>query len=145
MAEFAELGCFGLFLASFLAATILPLSSEVVLTLLLLAGLSPTALVVVATAGNVLGALLNYAIGSRGGTLLLKKVFKIPPDTLTKSQQTFKKYGIYSLLFAWVPVIGDPLTMIAGTLKINISLFLLLVTTGKLLRYIIITYAVLIS
>jgi len=145
MAEFAELGCFGLFLASFLAATILPLSSEVVLTLLLLAGLSPTALVVVATAGNVLGALLNYAIGSRGGTLLLKKVFKITPNTLTKSQQTFKKYGIYSLLFAWVPVIGDPLTMIAGTLKINISLFLLLVTTGKLLRYIIITYAVLIS
>jgi membrane protein YqaA with SNARE-associated domain len=145
MAEFAELGCFGLFLASFLAATILPLSSEVVLTLLLLAGLSPTALVVVATTGNVLGALLNYEIGSRGGTLLLKKVFKITPDTLTKSQQTFKKYGIYSLLFAWVPVIGDPLTMIAGTLKINISLFLLLVTTGKLLRYIIITYAVLIS
>ena len=145
MAEFAELGCFGLFLASFLAATILPLSSEVVLTLLLLAGLNPTALVVVATTGNVLGALLNYVIGSRGGTLLLKKVFKIPPATLTKSQQTFKKYGIYSLLFAWVPIIGDPLTMIAGTLKINISLFLILVTTGKLIRYIIITYAVLTS
>lgn len=145
MEEFAELGYFGLFLASFLAATILPLSSEVVLTLLLLTGLNPTALVVVATTGNVLGALLNYVIGSRGGTLLLKKVFEIPPATLERSLQTFKKYGILSLLFAWVPVIGDPLTMIAGTLKINISLFLLLVTTGKLLRYIIITYIVLIS
>ena len=145
MAEFAELGCFGLFLASFLAATILPLSSEVVLTLLLLTGLNPTALVTVATAGNVLGALLNYAIGLRGGTLLLKKVFKIPQDTLERSQRTFKKYGVYSLLFAWVPVIGDPLTMVAGTLKVNISLFLLLVTAGKLIRYIIITYAVLIS
>ncbi len=143
MAEFAELGCFGLFLASFLAATFLPLSSEVVLTLLLLAGLNPTTLVVVATAGNVLGALLNYVIGSRGGTLLLKKVFKIPPPTLEKSQQTFRKFGIFSLLFAWVPVIGDPLTMVAGTLKINISLFILLVTTGKLLRYVVIAYAVL--
>ncbi len=145
MAEFAELGGFGLFLASFLAATILPLSSEVVLTLLLLTGLNPTALVIVATAGNVLGALLNYAIGSRGGTLLLKRVFKIPPATLERSQQTFKNYGVFSLLFAWVPIIGDPLTMIAGTLKVNISLFLILVTTGKLLRYVIITYAVLIS
>ena len=144
MAEFAELGCFGLFLASFLAATILPLSSEAVLTLLLLTGLNPTALVVVATAGNVLGALLSYAIGLRGGTLLLKKVFKVPPATLERSQQTFKKYGVYSLLFAWVPIIGDPLTMIAGTLKINLSLFLLLVSAGKLLRYIVITYAVLI-
>ncbi len=145
MAEFAELGYFGLFLASFLAATILPLSSEVVLTLLLLANLSPTTLVIVATAGNVLGALLNYVIGLRGGTLLLKKVFQIPPATLKRSQQTFKKYGIISLLFAWVPVIGDPLTMIAGTLKINISVFIILVTAGKFLRYIVITYAVLIS
>jgi len=143
MAEFAELGCFGLFIASFLAATILPLSSEVVLTLLLLAGLNPTALVVVATAGNVLGALLNYATGSRGGTLLLKKFFKIPLETLRRSQQAFKKYGNFSLLFAWVPVIGDPLTMVAGTLQINISLFIILVTTGKLLRYVIITYTVL--
>ena len=145
MEYFTEFGFAGLFLASFLAATILPLSSEVVLTVLLLNGLNSSLLVGVATVGNVLGSLLNYAIGLRGGDFLVLKILKISEVESVKAQQTFKKYGVFSLLFAWVPVIGDPLTVVAGVLKINILLFLVLVTSGKLIRYLVISYAVLMS
>ncbi|MCD6533687.1 MAG: DedA family protein [Deltaproteobacteria bacterium] len=145
MEYFTEFGFAGLFLASFLAATILPLSSEVVLTVLLLNGLNSSLLVGVATVGNVLGSLLNYAIGLRGGDFLVREILKISEEESVKAQQIFKKYGVFSLLFAWVPVIGDPLTVVAGVLKINILLFLVLVTSGKLIRYLVISYAVLMS
>ncbi len=143
MEYLAEFGYVGLFLASFLAATILPLSSEVVLSFLLLNDLNPTILVSLATFGNVLGSFLNYVIGLWGGVFLIKKVLKISEDEFGKAQQIFKKYGVFSLLFSWVPVIGDPLTVIAGALKINLLIFFILVATGKLIRYIIISYAIL--
>ena len=143
MEYFTEFGYAGLFLASFLAATILPLSSEVVLSFLLLNGLNPTLLVSVATVGNVLGALVNYAIGLWGGVFLVQKILQVSETESIKAQQTFKKYGVFSLFFAWVPIIGDPLTVVAGVLKINIMIFLILVTTGKLIRYVVISYLVL--
>ena len=142
MEYFAEFGYVGLFIASFLAATILPLSSEVVLAALLLNGLHPIILVGVATLGNVLGAFLNYAIGLWGGFFLMRKVLKISEDESVKAQQTFKKYGVISLFFAWVPVIGDPLTFVAGLLRINILVFFTLVTAGKFIRYAAISYVV---
>ena len=145
MEYLAEFGYVGLFLASFLAATILPLSSEVVLSFLLLNGLNPTILVSLATFGNVLGSFLNYAIGLWGGVFLVKKVLKISEDEFGKAQQIFKKYGVLSLFFAWVPVIGDPLTVVAGALKINLLIFFILVASGKLIRYIIISYAILMA
>ncbi len=145
MEYFAEFGYVGLFIASFLAATILPLSSEVVLAVLLLNGLQPIILVGVATFGNVLGAFLNYAIGLWGGSCLVRKVLKVSEDESVKAQQTFKKYGVFSLFFAWVPVIGDPLTVVAGLLKINILIFFILVTAGKFIRYVAISYAVLMA
>ena len=143
MEYFTEFGYAGLFLASFLAATILPLSSEVVLSVLLLNELNPTVLVSVATFGNVLGSFVNYAIGFWGSVFLVKKVLKISEDESVKAQQTFKKYGVFSLFFAWVPVVGDPLTFVAGVLKINLLIFFILVTSGKLIRYVIISYAIL--
>ncbi|MEA1922637.1 MAG: YqaA family protein [Pseudomonadota bacterium] len=143
MEYFTEFGYAGLFLASFLAATILPLSSEVVLSLLLLNGLNPTMLVSVATMGNVFGALLNYAIGLWGGVFLVQNILKVSETESAKAQKTFEKYGVFSLFFAWVPVIGDPLTVVAGVMKINVLLFLLLVTAGKLIRYVVISYVVL--
>ncbi len=143
MEYFTEFGYAGLFLASFLAATILPLSSEVVLSVLLLNELNPTVLVSVATFGNVLGSFVNYAIGFWGSVFLVKKVLKISEDESVKAQQTFKRYGVLSLFFAWVPVVGDPLTFVAGVLKINLLIFFILVTSGKLIRYVIISYAIL--
>lgn len=138
MEYFTEFGYVGLFLASFLAATILPLSSEIVLIFLLLNDFNPTILVCIATFGNVLGSFVNYALGFWGGLFFVRKVLRISEDEFTQAKQRFKKYGVYSLFFAWVPVIGDPLTVVAGVLKINILTFLILVTSGKFLRYVII-------
>jgi len=143
METFTDLGYVGLFLISFLAATILPLSSEVVLCFLLLNGFNPILSVSIATVGNVLGSYTNYALGFWGGLLLIKKVLKMSEEEVIKAQHRFNKYGVGCLFFAWVPVIGDPLTVVAGMLKINLFLFFSLVTSGKLIRYIIITYAVL--
>ncbi|MGJ8619721.1 MAG: YqaA family protein [Methylophilaceae bacterium] len=143
MAFFSELGYIGLFVAAFLAATILPLSSELVLSALLISGLSPASLVAVATLGNVLGALTNYLLGYWASLGIVKKWLKCSEVEFVRAEQRFKKYGILSLLFAWIPIIGDPITVIAGVLRINLLLFLILVTTGKLLRYIVVSYLIL--
>lgn len=141
MEYFTEFGYIGLFSASFLAATILPLSSEVVLSVLIINGFNPAALVTVATGGNVLGSLLNYAVGFRGSLFLFERVFRLSKSELAKAQERFSRYGVFSLLLAWVPVIGDPLTLAAGVLKVNIFVFLILVTAGKLGRYLLIAFA----
>ena len=143
MEYFSELGYLGLFIAAFLAATILPLSSEIVLSALLLSGLSPTTLIIIATTGNVLGSLTNYAIGYWASLVVVKKVLRMSEDDFLRAEQRFTKYGIFSLCFAWVPIIGDPLTTMAGVLRIRLHWFLILVTAGKLLRYVVISYMVL--
>ena len=140
MDYFAELGYFGLFVAAFLAATILPLSSEVVLSILLLNGLSPVALVSVATVGNVLGSLTNYGLGYWASLGVIKKWLKMSEEEFVRAEQRFVKYGLFSLCFAWVPVIGDPITVLAGILRVRLLWFVLLVTAGKLIRYIVISY-----
>lgn len=143
MEYFTELGYIGLFLSAFLAATLLPISSEVVITALLLAGLSPTSLVVVATVGNVLGSIVNYALGYWANSVAIKKWLGVSEDSLTRAEQRFNKYGLFSLCFAWMPVIGDALTVSAGVLKVRLLWFIILVSIGKLLRYIVLSYIVL--
>ena len=143
MEFFAELGYIGLFIAAFLAATILPLSSEIVLGTLLLGGLSPVTLVIVATAGNVLGSLVNYALGYWASLGVIKKWLKMSEDEFVRAEQRFTQYGMLALCFAWVPIIGDPITVMAGILRIRLFWFVILVTFGKLLRYLVISYFVL--
>lgn len=143
MEYFSELGYFGLFVAAFLAATILPLSSEIVLSALLLTGLSPIVLVTIAITGNVLGSLTNYALGYWASLGVIKKWLKISEEEFVRAEQRFVKYGLFSLCFAWVPIIGDPLTVLAGVLRIQLLWFVILVSVGKLMRYIVISYFVL--
>lgn len=143
MEHLSDLGYAGLFISAFLAATILPLSSEIVLSALLLGGLSPTTLVIVATTGNVLGSLTNYALGYWASKVMVKKWLRMSEDDFVRAEQRFVKYGLFSLCFAWLPVVGDPLTVMAGVLRIRLRWFLLLVTAGKLLRYVVISYLVL--
>jgi membrane protein YqaA with SNARE-associated domain len=139
----AEYSYFGLFLSSFLAATLLPFSSELVLGVLLKQGFNPHLILMVATFGNVLGSVVNYGLGAFGGRLMLHKWWRMPDPEIQRAEKRFRKFGMFSLLLAWVPVIGDPLTVAAGVLKINFFLFLLLVGLGKGLRYIAIYLAVL--
>jgi membrane protein YqaA with SNARE-associated domain len=139
----AAYGYAGLFLASFLAATILPFSSELVLGVLLAHDFSPWAAILAATSGNVLGAVVNYGLGLWGSGILLEKVFGLSGPKIAEAEGRYKQYGVFSLLFAWVPVIGDPLTVAAGILRVHFGLFLLLVGTGKFLRYVVVSWAVL--
>ena len=131
-----------LFSIAFLAATILPFSSEVVLV-----GLSATSgekipLLVVASFGNVLGSSFNWVLGKYTRNLETKKWFPFSTNQLQKASFWFTKYGKWSLLFAWLPIIGDPLTFIAGVVRLRFVPFLILVTIGKVSRYILIIIGV---
>jgi len=140
---FLKFGYLGQFTSSFLAATILPLSSELVLVLLLANHYNPVITIAVATLGNVLGSVVNYAMGFWGSQLVMKRLIKISDREMSLAQKRFARHGVFSLFFAWVPIVGDPLTVVAGALKIHWLVFLTLVGTGKLLRYIVIGYAAL--
>ena len=130
-----------LFIISFLAATILPFSSE-----LTLAGMMATSsydnllLLLVASLGNVLGSAVNWILGFYSRKLSKKKWFPFKDEQIERSSKWFNKFGRWSLLFAWVPIIGDPLTLVAGLLRVKFVEFLILVTIGKVSRYLIIFY-----
>ena len=134
---------FQLLIISFLAATILPLSSELVLsTMLLTDSFDKYLLLVVASFGNIFGSSVNWYLGKKILIFKDKKWFPVNEKQIAKSEMYFKKYGIWSLLLSWVPVIGDPLTVIAGILRINFFTFLLLVSISKTSRYIFLIFII---
>jgi membrane protein YqaA with SNARE-associated domain len=101
-----------LFLLSFLASTILPLGSEWMLVALLVNGHDPLFSVAVATAGNTLGACTTYIVGLYGGPFLIGRVLRISDETRQKAERLYGRYGSWSLLLSWVPVLGDPLCLV---------------------------------
>src|SRR5690554_6241419 len=107
----ADYGYLNLFVLSFLASTILPLGSEALIIALIYQGFNPFAVVMVATSGNFLGSCTTYYLGLKGRPVL-EKYLSPPPEKLEKSEKFFKKYGLYTLLFTWVPGIGDVITMV---------------------------------
>lgn len=124
-----------LFLLSFLASTVIPLGSEWLVVALILQSFQPEYVVAVAAMGNYLGACTTYFVGLWGAVFLIKKVMRIDEASLAKAQEFYRRYGSWSLLFSWLPVIGDPLCLVGGALRINFILFSLLVFAGKLARY----------
>ena len=134
-----EYGLLSLFLISFCASTLLPLGSEWFLVVLLLQGSNPVATVVIATIGNSLGAGTNYLIGYYGGNWLTEKLLRIDKSRQQQAEFWFNRYGSWSLLLAWLPIVGDPLCLVSGMLRTSVVRFSLLVTTGKGLRYLFLT------
>ena len=126
-----------LFILSFLASTLLPIGSEWLLALMLIKGYPVAATVATATFGNCLGAITTWLIGIYGGQWLIGRILRISPPELEKARGYYQRYGIFSLFFSWLPIIGDPLCLIGGIMRINFWLFLLLVSSGKLLRYLV--------
>ena len=121
-----------LFVISFLAATILPFSSELTLAgLIVTSNYDNLLLLIVASFGNVLGSVVNWALGFYSRNLISKKWFPFKETQIEKSSKWFRKFGKWSLLFAWVPVLGDPLTLIAGLLRVKFLDFIILVAIGK--------------
>ncbi len=124
-----------LFFSALIAATLFPLSSEALLATLLYQKYSPILLWIAATSGNTLGSCINWYLGKACLHWQDKKWFPVNANQLAKAQQQFERYGVYSLLFSWLPIIGDPLTFIAGILRIPFWKFVVLVALGKGLRY----------
>jgi len=125
-----------LFLLALSAATLLPGGSEA--ALLAMAALSDhttLTLLAVASAGNILGSVVNYGLGRMALHYQSRKWFPVSPAALTKAQGWFDHWGQYSVLLAWVPVIGDPITVAAGVMRMRFWVFLLLVSISKTLRY----------
>ena len=125
-----------LFLLSFLASTLVPLGSEWLLVVLLLKGVDPAAAVTTATVGNWLGACTTWAIGVWGGPFLIRRLLRVSPDDEERAERFYSRYGSWSLLLSWLPVVGDPLCLVGGLLRVGFLQFSLLVFAGKLARYI---------
>ncbi|MCD1262889.1 hypothetical protein B5M44_01120 [Shinella sumterensis] len=134
----------GLFLAAFIAATILPAQSEAVLVGLLAAGSrSPSLLIIVAGTGNVLGSVVNWLLGRGIERYRHARWFPVNAASLEHAGNWYRKYGWWSLLLSWAPIIGDPLTVAAGIMREPFFRFLLVVSIAKFGRYLLLAAIVL--
>lgn len=129
-----------LFGSAFLAATILPFYSEVVLFAMLREGGDPMALVSIATLGNTLGAVVNWLMGLFLLRFRHRPWFYFNDEQIERAQRWYQRHGVWSLLLAWLPVGGDALTLIAGIMRVRLWVFLLLVGVGKAARYVSVVY-----
>lgn len=129
----------GLFATAVVAATLLPLQSEAVLSGLILLGNQPAwLLVAVASLGNVLGSVINWTLGRSLERFRDRRWFPIGPSALERASRWYRRHGKWSLLLSWLPIVGDPLTLVAGVLKEPLPTFLLLVTLAKTTRYLVV-------
>ena len=137
---FIEYGYWGLFLASFLAATILPFSSEVVFAGLIAAGLDVWSLIIFATVGNSLGGATCYYMGKLGKIEWLNKWFKISEDKITKTTNRLQGKGSLMGFFGFLPAVGDVILVALGYMRAHASLVMISMTIGKFPRYFVIGY-----
>ena len=133
-----------LFIASFLSSTILPGHSEITLTtLILLEKYSQFLLIFFASLGNILGSIVNWFLGLYITKFVNKSWFPFSKKQLDKSSSWYLKYGKWSLFLSWVPIIGDPLTIVAGMFRVPLIIFIIIVSISKALRYIFVGYVAL--
>lgn len=133
-----------LFISAFGAATLLPLQSEAVLVSLLLQNkYTVFGLIAIASLGNVLGSCVNWYLGIKIEQFKNRKWFPISAAKMAKAEVMYQKYGYWSLLLSWMPIIGDPITLVAGLLKENFYRFLLIVSIAKTGRYVFVYLAIL--
>ncbi|AXH08434.1 hypothetical protein CP960_11060 [Malaciobacter halophilus] len=131
-----------LFFVSFISATLFPLGSEALLVLNINQNYNIYLLLFFATIGNSLGSLVNYFLGYKGESYLENRKI-LDKKRIDKYKKYFDKYGVYCLLFSWAPIVGDPLTFIAGVLKYDLKKFIFLVLLAKFLRYLFIVFTTL--
>ncbi len=138
------LALLSLFLVALGAASVLPMQSEPVFVGLVLSGSFPLwALVTVASAGNILGAVINWVIGRGIERFRDRQWFPVSGAALDRASGWYHRYGRWSLLLSWMPIFGDALTVVAGLLREPLVTFLPLVAIGKIGRYLVLAYATL--
>ena len=130
-----ELGLAGLFIGTFLAATILPFSSDALYIGVLLTGISPAAVLLTGTLGNWLGGVTTYFLGRLAKWEWVERVFKVKPETLEKQHRFIGKYGVWVALLTWVPFVGDVVAIALGFYKCPAFWSLLLMLIGKFGRF----------
>ncbi|MGW8313168.1 MAG: YqaA family protein [Desulfuromonadales bacterium] len=134
-----------LFFLSFLASTLIPLGSEWLLIALIAQNFAPVPVVLVASAGNYLGACTSYGIGLYGSTFLTTRILRMSDNERARAERFFARYGVWSLLLSWLPLVGDPLCVVAGMMKVGFARFTILVVAGKAARYAAVAWATLVG
>jgi membrane protein YqaA with SNARE-associated domain len=133
----------GLFAVAFGAATLLPLQSEAVLAGLLLGGYTPWLVLAIASAGNIAGSCVNWLIGRGIESFRHRRWFPVSEAALDRAGHWYRRWGKWTLLLSWVPIVGDPLTVVAGLMREPFGMFLVLVAIAKIGRYLAIAAVVL--
>jgi membrane protein YqaA with SNARE-associated domain len=126
-----------LFLAAFGAATLIPLQSEAAVVAMLLAKQPVAAVITIASIGNVLGSVVNWVLGLYIERLRHRRWFPVDDRAFARAQVWYHRYGKWSLLLSWMPIVGDPLTLVAGVLREPLRVFLPLVIVAKAGRYVV--------
>ena len=137
MESFAEWGYLGLFLASFLAATIIPLGSEIVLSILIANNYDITLSLFIASVGNWLGGLSSYVIGRLGNWAIIERYFGVTKKKIKSLKIKIDNWGSILAFFCWLPIFGDPIAIGLGFFRTNLLMVSLWMFLGKLIRYII--------
>lgn len=140
--DFINLGYWGLFVLSFLAATIIPMSSEGLLAAMLLNDFNPIILLITASAGNILGGITSYGLGYIGNWTIIEKYLKTKKEKVIKYENKIKHYGAFIAFLTWLPFVGDILAIGLGFFRVSIIKTIIFMTIGKSLRYAIIIYFV---
>ncbi len=135
-------GLLGMFVSAFLAGSILPFSSEVVMAALQLGGADPWGLLVWGTLGNTLGGLLNYCIGRLGREEWITRYARVSPERLERGRRWVRRYGAWAGLLSWLPVAGELITVAMGYLRVNWPASIAAILVGKALRYYVVIFAV---
>ena len=141
MEEYLAYGYYGLFSISFLAATILPISSEVVFIALLGANFNPILLLFSATLGNWIGGMTNYYLGYLGKIVWIEKYFHVPMEKIQKIKEKIYNKGAFMAFFCFLPAVGDIIGFALGFMRANILIVNISIFLGKLFRYIVLLYA----
>ena len=132
-----EYNLWGLFLASFLAATVVPFSSEAVLSVLIASGTGIKSAILVATAGNCLGGMRSFAIGYLGKWEWIEKYLRVKRESIEKWHDRLYKRGAFFAFFSWVPFVGDVFSVGLGLLRANILITALSMLAGRFARYLV--------
>ena len=140
MEYFQELGYLGLFLSSFLSATLIPLSPEIVLSFLIIKGFNLPLSIFVATMGNWFGSILTYSIGRIGDWKKIEKYFKIKREKVLNLKYKIDKYGSFIAFFSWMPFLGDLLALSLGFFKVNFLKVVIWMLIGKTIRFIVVSF-----
>ncbi len=138
--ELIELGYLGLFIGTFLSATLIPFPSDLIVIAAYEGGMPIAPVLAVATIGNLLGALTNYYIGYKSHSDKLIKKFKLNEEKLAKWELRLSKWGIYLGLIAWIPIIGEPMVAALGFFRVKFIPLMFMMLIGKFTRYSVLTW-----